>query len=111
MRRTVKKQFWMNDAEDQDLKEKARRTCLTEAGLIRLLIRGYEPKERPSDEFYEDMNELADIISKLEVMTYLVKEEMLAQELREEVIGWRKFRQRMEEKYIRPVRKRESAWQ
>ena len=29
--------------EAQDLQKKAKKACLTEAALIRLLIRGYEP--------------------------------------------------------------------
>ena len=35
--------------------------CLSEAGLIRLLIRGYEPKEKPDDRFYDVMRELSSI--------------------------------------------------
>ena len=44
-RRTVKKQFWFSRDEAQDLQKKAKKTCLTEAALVRLLVRGYEPKE------------------------------------------------------------------
>ena len=40
MKRTVKKQFWFSKVEAQDLKKKAKKACLTEAALIRLLIRG-----------------------------------------------------------------------
>lgn len=59
MQRTVKKQFWLSREEDRDLKDKAVRTCLTEAALIRLLIKGFEPKEKPDDRFYEAMRELS----------------------------------------------------
>ena len=47
MKRTVKKQFWFSKVEAQDLQKKAKKACLTEAALIRLLIRGYEPREKP----------------------------------------------------------------
>ena len=54
-RRTVKKQFWFSRDEAQDLQKKAKKTCLTEAALVRLLVRGYEPKERPDERFYDVM--------------------------------------------------------
>ena len=49
MKRTVKKQFWFSKPEAQDLQKKAKKTCLSEAALVRLLVRGYEPKERPDE--------------------------------------------------------------
>lgn len=45
MKRTIKKQFWFSRDEAQDLRKKAKKTCLSEAALVRLLLRGYEPKE------------------------------------------------------------------
>lgn len=47
MKRTIKKQFWLNREEAKDLADKAKRTCLTEAGLLRLLINGAKLKEQP----------------------------------------------------------------
>ena len=61
MKRTVKKQFWFSKVEAQDLKKKAKKACLTEAALIRLLIRGYEPREKPDERFYDAMRELSAI--------------------------------------------------
>ena len=60
-RRTVKKQFWFSRDEAQDLQKKAKKTCLTEAALVRLLVRGYEPKERPDQRFYDVMRQLSSI--------------------------------------------------
>ena len=51
MKRTIKKQFWFSRDEAQDLQKKAKKTCLSEAALVRLLLRGYEPKEKPDDRF------------------------------------------------------------
>ena len=61
MKRTVKKQFWFSKAEAQDLQKKSKRTCLTEAALVRLLLKGYEPREKPDDRFYDVMRELSAI--------------------------------------------------
>ena len=60
-RRTVKKQFWFSRDEAQDLQKKAKKTCLTEAALVRLLVRGYEPRERPDERFYDTMRQLSSI--------------------------------------------------
>ena len=58
MKRTIKKQFWLTREEAKELEGKAKRTCLTEASLLRLLIKGFEPKEKPDDRFYDVMREL-----------------------------------------------------
>lgn len=49
MKRTVKKQFWLSRDEAQELQKKAKRTCLSEAALFRLLVRDFEPKENLPD--------------------------------------------------------------
>ena len=58
MRRARRREFVMNDSEAEDLTEKARRACMSESQLIRLLIKGYQPPPAPSEQFYEDMNRL-----------------------------------------------------
>ena len=56
--RNIKKQIWINKEEDYILKDKAARVGLCEAELIRNLILGFEPKEKPDNRFYEVMREL-----------------------------------------------------
>ena len=53
MKRTIKKQIWLNREEAGALKNKAKKACLTEAALIRLLLSGYEPKVFPGEEIRE----------------------------------------------------------
>lgn len=60
-KRNIQKIVRFNREEAQDLAAKAKKACLSEAGLIRLLIRGYEPKEKPDDRFYDVMRELSSI--------------------------------------------------
>ena len=60
-KRNIQKIVRFNRKEAQDLAAKAKKACLSEAGLIRLLIRGYEPKEKPDDRFYDVMRELSSI--------------------------------------------------
>ena len=61
MKRTIKKQFWFSRDEAQDLQKKAKKTCLSEAALVRLLLRGYEPKEKPDDRFYDPPSAITSI--------------------------------------------------
>lgn len=53
MKRTIKKQVWMTKAEAQDLQKKAKKECMTEARLIRMLLEGYNPPAAPDDRFYD----------------------------------------------------------
>lgn len=56
--RGIKKQLWLNREEDKLLKNKAKKVGVTEATLIRNLVIGFEPREKPDDRFYEVMKQL-----------------------------------------------------
>ena len=51
MKRTIKKQVWLNRTEARELQKKAKKACLSEAGLVRMLISGYEPRQQPDESF------------------------------------------------------------
>lgn len=53
-KRNIQKIVRFSRDEAQDLQKKAKKACLSEAGLIRLLLRGYEPREKPDERFYDD---------------------------------------------------------
>ena len=60
-KRNIQKIVRFSRDEAQDLQKKAKKACLSEAGLIRLLLRGYEPREKPDERFYDVMRELSSI--------------------------------------------------
>lgn len=60
-KRNIKKQVWLNREEASQLKKKAKKVGLNESTLIRNLILGFEPKEKPDARFYEAMKELRSI--------------------------------------------------
>ena len=60
-KRNIEKHILMTKAEAQDLQKKAKRACLSEGGLIRLVLKGYEPREKPDERFYDVMRELSSI--------------------------------------------------
>ena len=111
-RRTVKKQFWFSRDEAQDLQKKAKKTCLTEAALVRLLVRGYEPKERPDERFYDVMRQLSSIGNNINQLAAQANSLSFvdAQKLRKETERWHRFQADVERQFLRPE-KSELKWQ
>lgn len=103
-RRTVKKQFWFSRDEAQDLQKKAKKTCLSEAALVRLLVRGYEPREKPDERFYDVMRQLSAIGNNINQLS--VKANTLgfvdAPQLKKEAERWHKFQADIERQFLRP---------
>lgn len=56
--RGIKKQLWLSREEDKTLKNKAKKVGVSEAVLVRNLIMGFEPREKPDDRFYDVMKQL-----------------------------------------------------
>ena len=104
MKRTVKKQFWFSKVEAQDLKKKAKKACLTEAALIRLLLRGYEPREKPDERFYDAMRELSAIGNNINQLAIKANAHGFvdSQMLKNEALRWHKFQAAIEREFLRP---------
>lgn len=111
-KRNIQKIVRFNRKEAQDLAAKAKKACLSEAGLIRLLLRGYEPREKPDERFYDVMRELSSIGNNINQLA--VKANALgfvdAPQLKKEAERWHKFQADIERTYLRPD-KSEMKWQ
>lgn len=57
-KRDIRAQVWLNEAESQRLRDKAKRTGLSQENYLRSLINGYTPKELPPIDFFKMMREL-----------------------------------------------------
>ena len=112
MKRNIEKHILMNKAEAQDLQKKAKKACLSEAGLIRLLIKGYEPKERPDERFYDVMRQLSSIGNNINQLAAQANSLSFvdAQKLQKEAERWHKFQADVERQFLRPE-KSEMKWQ
>lgn len=103
-KRNIQKIIRFNRKEAQDLEKKAKKACMTEAGLIRLLIRGYEPREKPDDRFYDVMRELSSIGNNINQLA--AKANTLgfidAPLLKSEADKWNKFQSQVEREFLRP---------
>ena len=102
--RNIQKIIRFNRSEAQDLQKKAKKACMSEAGLIRLLIKGYEPKEKPDDKFYDVMRELSAIGNNINQLA--VKANTLdfvdTVMLKKEAERWHKFQADVERVFLRP---------
>lgn len=104
MKRNIKKQFWFNADEANDLKIKAEKAYITEAALVRMLIKGYEPKEKPDDRFYAAMRELSAIGNNINQLA--AKANALGfvdvPMPNKEVLCWHRFQADIEAQFLRP---------
>ena len=111
-KRSIQKIVRFSRDEAQDLQKKAKKACLSEAGLIRLLLRGYEPREKPDERFYDVMRELSSIGNNINQLA--VKANTLgfvdAPQLKKEAERWHKFQADIERTYLRPD-KSKMKWQ
>lgn len=112
MRRNIEKHILMNREEAKDLEDKARMTCLSEAGLIRLLLKGFHPKEKPDARFYEVMQQLSAIGNNINQLAKKANSLNFvdAPMLEQEAIRWHKFQADVERCYLRPDRS-DLKWQ
>ena len=103
-KRNIQKIVRFSRDEAQDLQKKAKKACLSEAGLIRLLLRGYEPREKPDERFYDVMRELSAIGNNINQLA--VKAHALgfvdAPMLKTEAMRWHQFQADVEAIFLRP---------
>ena len=57
-RNGIKKQFWLPRELVEKLSDYSKRTKLPETTIIKLLLKGYHPREAPGEEFYESMSKI-----------------------------------------------------
>lgn len=112
MRRTIEKHILLNRTEAQDLQKKAKKACLSEGALIRILLKGYAPKEQPDERFYDVMRELSAIGNNINQLA--AKANSLgfvdSLQLSKEAERWHKFQADIEREFLRPE-KSDLKWQ
>ena len=102
--RNIKKQFWLNDEENQKLRKKARVTGLSEADLLRFLINDFLPKEKPPQEFYEAIKQLRAIGNNLNQIARKAHSLNFIDEplYRKEAEKWNQFMLKVKKEYLLP---------
>lgn len=111
-KRNIQKIVRLNKEETQTLQKKAKKACMSETGLIRLLLKGYEPKEKPDERFYDVMHELSSIGNNINQLA--VKANALGYVdslmIKKEAERWHKFQADIERTFLRPDRS-DMRWQ
>ena len=104
MNKRIKKQFWLSPEDAAELKRKANLCGITETAAIRILIRGFIPREQPDAKFYETMRELSAIGNNINQLA--VKANTLGfvdvPMLREEALRWHRLEADIESHFLRP---------
>ncbi len=104
MNKRIKKQFWLSPQEVAELKSKAEIAGISQTAVIRLLIRGYEPRKKPGSDFYETMRKLSLIGNNINQLA--VKAHALgfvdAPMLKAEALRWHQFQADIEATFLRP---------
>ncbi len=100
----VKKQFWLSSKEANELKRKAELCGISQTSVIRILINGFEPKEKPDDRFYDMMRELYAIGNNLNQISRKANSLGFidAPMLKQTIDRLTKFQLEIENKYLRP---------
>ena len=52
-KRNIRKQYFLNEEENDELRRKSIKAGMTESNLIRSLIMDYQPREKPPEKFYD----------------------------------------------------------
>ena len=88
------------------LQAKAKKAYLNEATLIRMLVKGLEPKEKPGDDFYNAMNLISEFGNKVNEVSEKMRllGNINYEEIKVEVKRWHEFQADIEEKFLRPDR-------
>lgn len=102
--RSIKKQIWLNKAEATLLKKKSKKAGLNESELVRNLILGYEPKEKPDKEFYDVMREMSAIGNNLNQIAHKANALNLIDSsyYKNEAVNWNKFMLKVKRNFLLP---------
>ena len=100
----VKKQIWLTKEENELLQAFSQKTCLTEADYIRMLLRNRVPKEKPSVEFYETMNQLSHFSEQIQAFAIQLRETGTCDTdvLQDEILRWHQFQLKVEKRFLAP---------
>ena len=112
MKRTIDIHIRLTKEEAELWKNKADMTCMSVSSLVRTLMNGFVPREKPDAEFYECMRELSAIGNNINQLA--VKANSLgfvdAPMLQAEAKRWHEFQAEIESKFLRPE-KSKLKWQ
>lgn len=102
--RRIKKQIWLNDEEEYIMKCKSQAVGMNDSDYIRHLIVGYKPKEKPSEQFYEEIKNIRNIGNNINQIARIANAKGVIDvpHLKKEIDKLDEFIIDMKNKYLRP---------
>lgn len=81
----IRKNYRFTIKEAKELKRKVEITGLPESTVIRMLIKGYEPRPEPDESYYNNLRQFYSTFSKIEFLLWELvhKDKDLTKEIRE----------------------------
>lgn len=69
-----------------------------------MLLKGYVPKEKPDEDFYEAMNQIGQLTEYVEALIIQIKKTGICNEelIQEEIQRWHKFQLDIEKRFLIP---------
>ena len=108
-KRANEKHFFFSDDELKGLKNKSKKAGLSESALVRQLVRGFAPREKPDERFYTAMREMSAIGNNLNQIAR--KAAILgfidAPYYKGEAEKWNAFRLEVKRKFLEPEKSEE----
>lgn len=93
----------LTETEAHELKEKAELVGLSEAALIRSLIAGLKPKEKPDERFFDVITELSDISNEIIQLIACARGGGLnTTDLEQALIRWGEFQTKVMNEFLCP---------
>lgn len=107
-KRTADIHIRLTEKEAMDLKRKANMCGITQSSLIRILLKGYEPREKPDDRFYEVMRQMSAIGNNLNQLAAKANSLGLidATEYKRQAEWFNNFQLAVEREFLCPVKSR-----
>lgn len=103
-KRNIPIRVWLSRSESAELNRKAKMTGLPKSTVIRLLLKNYEPREKPDARFYEAMRQLSAIGNNINQLA--LKANALGfvdmPMLKTEALRWHRFQADIEAVFLRP---------
>jgi predicted transcriptional regulator len=103
--KNIKKQFWFDPETDRLLREYSKRTGINQSNIVRMLIRGYQPREKPDERFYNCMRQLYGISNNLNQIAVIANKTGKYDSiwLIDEITKINKLTVDLEQHFLRPV--------
>ena len=108
-KRTFDIHIRLTQEEANDLKRKAKMCGMTQSALIRVLLKGYEPREKPDDRFFDVMRQMCAVGNSLNQIARKANSLGLldAAEYKRQVEKFNQFQNQVEKEFLSPVEHKE----